>query len=304
MKQLSRRILKDLFNSYPQGVAIVEVQKPDQIVSVNASLELICGYTRPEIIGQGLFFFAESIDQETALSHLAEVRDSGDSKTVPTAVVRENGDRINVDVRLEPIQDARGRTTHIAAFYEQRLQPNVELVDASHGADRIVRRDKVTGLLSRQFFDDLYPRQWRLARREQQPISVLMFEPDFFSEFSEKFGIAAVNGCLRKVGALIDGSFRRPGDLVARYEDNCFVVAALNAELEDVRRHAESVAQRVRGHCIHHPRSPISKYLTLSVGVAACVPQRNHDANAVLRESLQALQQAKDFGCDRIVIAA
>ncbi len=305
MKQLSRRILKDLFNSYPQGVALVEAHKPEQIVSVNAALELICGYTRPEIIGQDIFFFADAMDRDTGITHLSDVRESGESKVVPIAVVRENGDIIHVDVRLEPIQDARSRTTHIAAFYEHRLHGDDQLTGGStQGADLMLRRDKATGLFSRQYFEDFYPRQWRLARREQQTISVLVFEPDYFDEFSEKFGVAAVNGCLRKVGALIDGSFRRPGDVVARYQDNQFVVAALNVDREKVHSHAEGVAQRVRGHCIHHPRSPISKYLTLSIGAAACVPQRNQDANAVLKEAFYALKQAREFGCDQVVIAA
>ncbi|MEM7282175.1 MAG: PAS domain-containing protein [Pseudomonadota bacterium] len=303
MKQLSRRVLKDLFNSYPQGVALVEAKDPHVIVSANAALELISGFCRPEIIGQGLFFFADGLDSDYAHAQLAQVMDGTESLIVPMVGQREDGDLVAIDIRLEAIKDARNRVTHIAAFYEQRMEPD----DRSIGGgvtETFIPKDKVTGVYSQQYFEESFQRHWRLARREKQSISLLAFEPDFFGEFMEKFGVAAVNSCLKKVAGIINAGFRRPADTVARLDHSRFLVAALNVDDQQVRQHAEDITQRVRDHCIHHPSSPISKYLTLSVGVASCCPGQDQSPDELVSAALDALAQAHDAGSDRVILAA
>ncbi|MCK6371804.1 MAG: GGDEF domain-containing protein, partial [Gammaproteobacteria bacterium] len=55
--------------------------------------------------------------------------------------------------------------------------------------------------------------------------------------------------------------------------DNRFAALVGSSEPERVRELAERIASRVRDLAIHHPRSPSSRYVSLSIGLGSEVPE-------------------------------
>jgi two-component system chemotaxis family response regulator WspR len=94
---------------------------------------------------------------------------------------------------------------------------------------------------------------------------------------------------------------RRTSDVVARLDDDEFLVLGVSMEDARAREHAEHIAGRVRALAIHHPRSRTGRYLTVSLGVATAVAPRTLGCEALLEAAQRALAAAKEQGGNRVV---
>jgi len=61
-------------------------------------------------------------------------------------------------------------------------------------------------------------------------------------------------------------------------------------------RIGQLMAERVRDLRIHHPRSAILRYVSISVGVCSAVPQPSESPSMLVERSQQRLHFAKNAG--------
>ncbi len=92
-----------------------------------------------------------------------------------------------------------------------------QLLDSNLMLQRLMNSDGLTGLSNRRHFDEYLELEWRRAMREQQQLSLLMIDVDYFKAFNDSFGHLAGDEALRQVAESIRGSCSRPSDLPARY---------------------------------------------------------------------------------------
>jgi PleD family two-component response regulator len=74
-------------------------------------------------------------------------------------------------------------------------------------------------------------------------------------------------------------------------------------EEADANKFAEAIVGRVRDLAIHHPRSSISRYVTISAGIATLIPGADANKDQLIGAVLGALRRAKDLGRNRVVSA-
>lgn len=172
---------------------------------------------------------------------------------------------------------------------------------AKEQLERLSGTDELTGVGTRHRFDEEWPAQWERARVGQQSIAVLMVDIDQLGPFNDLLGRPAGDDCLRAVAGALSNSVRG-SDAVCRYGDDRFAIILPRAEL----RQAVGVAQRahagVRALRIAHP-GEIGQ-VTVSVGVAAHLPDDDHTAMQLLDAAHAALNEAKHTGRDQVVAMA
>ena len=99
-------------------------------------------------------------------------------------------------------------------------------------------------------------------------MALLLIDIDHFNLYSERYGYAKGEDCLRCVAAAIKGIVRRPADLVARCGGEQFGVLLP----ETPRRGAEYIAQRILDAIdalrIGHEDSPTAHHVTASIGIS------------------------------------
>jgi diguanylate cyclase (GGDEF)-like protein len=130
-----------------------------------------------------------------------------------------------------------------------------------------------------------------------------MCDIDYFKLYNDTYGHQAGDECLRQVAAMIQNSVKRAADLVARYGGEEFVVVLPNTDIEGATCVAEMIAQQVRGLHIPHAKSAVSEYVTLSLGVACCIPQARSHPGALIAIADESLYRAKEAGRDRVSVA-
>lgn len=159
--------------------------------------------------------------------------------------------------------------------------------------------DALTLLPNRRYYDVFLRKEWKRAARQHYPLSMIMIDIDFFKAYNDSLGHPAGDTCLREVARTLRRYCRRSGDLIARYggEEFC-VISACNAEqigqLADILRMAVEMRQ------ISHPNSEVSKYVTISLGVASLIPDQNMEDEKLIHQADQALYSAKQGGRNRV----
>ncbi len=152
--------------------------------------------------------------------------------------------------------------------------------------------DSLTLLPNRRYYDAFVKREWKRATRHKYPISMIMIDIDFFKAYNDSLGHVEGDHCLRLVARTLKKYFRRPGDLIARYggEEFCVVAACDDVQIFQL---AEILRLAVETMHLAHPDSKVSKYVTISLGVATLIPTENIDCGQLLLNADQALYAAK-----------
>lgn len=163
------------------------------------------------------------------------------------------------------------------------------------------RRDGLTGIHNRRYFDDHMDRIWLQAIRDQLPVALLLVDIDHFKSYNDCCGHQAGDDCLRRVARSLTRSARRPLDVTARYGGEEFAIVLYDAG----REHVDEVAQRIRTNiealAIDHPGAAQRK-LTVSIGAACVQPVAGRSHFGFIQLADEALYAAKERGRNCVVI--
>jgi diguanylate cyclase (GGDEF)-like protein len=108
---------------------------------------------------------------------------------------------------------------------------------------------------------------------------------------------------LRRVAASLSGSVTRAGDLVARYGGEEFAVILSHMAQEEAVSVAEKLRASVAALRIPHRASSAGEHVTISLGVASMIPDKEDQESALLVRADRALYAAKEGGRNRVATA-
>ena len=161
---------------------------------------------------------------------------------------------------------------------------------------RAARVDPLTGVLNRGGFEERFAQELERARRNEEPVTLLVADIDRFKQINDRFGHAAGDQVLERVAQVLRDSTRTP-DVVARIGGEEFAVLLSQATRED----GIDVAERIRHdmtRMVPPEWGPIA--VTVSIGVAS-FPDDGECRDSLFRLADAAVYAAKDLGRDRVV---
>lgn len=188
------------------------------------------------------------------------------------------------------------RKAFLATLFEQLKSE--QLSQDALALSELVRIDPLTQLANRRAFDD------RLAdlQDERQAFSLLMIDVDFFKLYNDRYGHLAGDTCLQRVADILVASSARPGDLVARFGGEEFVVLLADCRAQEARWVADSIRLQIAEADIAHAgRGDGTEHVTVSVGVASAPERDRNAADAILQVADSRLYACKRAGRDRVL---
>lgn len=184
---------------------------------------------------------------------------------------------------------------------EQERVLKAKLEEMNQELQRLVDLDGLTQIANRRAFDEALQQEWKRLAREQLPLSLILCDIDFFKSYNDTYGHQAGDECLQQVADILKKAVKRPADLVARYGGEEFVVILPNTSVRGAIQVAEAIRSKVKSRAMVHDGSVVSKFVTLSCGVAGVIPPPNTTPDRLIAEADQALYKAKVEGRDRVV---
>ncbi len=160
--------------------------------------------------------------------------------------------------------------------------------------------DGLTGIANRRHFDQVFDKEWRRALRRGEELAVIFLDIDYFKNYNDYYGHLTGDDCLRQVGSVLKEFIKRGGELVARYGGEEFIIILSSTMLPEAIRVGEIVRKKIESLQIAHPMSEVSAYVTVSVGVATVIPQKDMMPSSLLKKADHALYQAKKNGRNRV----
>jgi diguanylate cyclase (GGDEF)-like protein len=158
--------------------------------------------------------------------------------------------------------------------------------------------DALTGLPNRQWLNRDLEAVFALARRQSQPLAVMMLDLDHFKKLNDTHGHAAGDAALAAVGGLLAGYGRRAMDLAARFGGEEFVLVLHNPTLEGTERIARRLIEDVAALGLANEAAP-GGLVTASLGACFGIPGGEDRPETFLAAADAALYAAKRAGRNR-----
>jgi diguanylate cyclase (GGDEF)-like protein len=196
--------------------------------------------------------------------------------------------------------DYRSRHTFVQALALEEVHR--QTAEQNRRLEALTREDGLTGLANRRHLDNILSMEWERAMRQQEPLALLMIDVDHFKAYNDHLGHPAGDVCLREIAIAILQMARRSGDVAARYGGEEFALVFPATYGSQALGAARQLVERVHALRLAHPCSSVGRAVSVSVGVAVIVPQRDQCVQALIAHADEALYQAKSSGRNRAVL--
>lgn len=156
--------------------------------------------------------------------------------------------------------------------------------------------DGLTQIHNKRYLYEALEREVLRARRHDRPLSILMFDIDFFKRVNDQYGHLAGDYVLRELARVVQGRIRRD-EVFARYGGEEFVIALPETPLEGGVSLAQNLRARVAEHTFvfQGERIPV----TVSIGAAVLNPS-DKTATDLVQRADEKLYEAKRGGRNRV----
>ncbi len=173
---------------------------------------------------------------------------------------------------------------------------------ANHQLQRLANFDSLTGLANRRYFDCCLQREWKHSFRGKTCLSLIMCDVDCFKNYNDTYGHQAGDKCLQRIANVLKKAVKRPFDLVARYGGEEFIILLPNTHIQGAIHIAEQILLKVKYLNIPHTNSDASHCVTISLGVAATIPNRNNSSQTLIASADKMLYKAKSAGRNTVSV--
>lgn len=305
MNNWSAESWREVVSAAPEGIVVCDATVADMpVVYANAAFAQLCGYPVAALLGTNLRILQAADRDQEGRHRVRHAIERGESCRVMIRNYRPDGSLFWNEMLIQPMRDpATNRIQHWVAFCRDASERLKTPDRGAAGLPTWMREDRLTGLHSRAYFEELLRRDWLVAQRDSHEIGLTLFDIDDLTAYNAAFDKSAGDACIRRIARVITASYRRGSDFVGRWDGGSFAVLTQGDATEKASEYAGIVAQRVRELLIHHPRAGHGRFVSLSAGVASLVPPRGLELEAIIAACQAALKRSKTRGKNSVSAA-
>jgi two-component system, sensor histidine kinase LadS len=188
------------------------------------------------------------------------------------------------------------QTEKLDVLVRQRTE---ELEDANKRLLELNTKDELTGLRNRRYLNEILPLEYRRAYRDKKPLSLLIFDIDFFKKINDSYGHQFGDLCLVEAGRIIRENLKRPADIAFRYGGEEFMAILPQTNLAGAVLVAENIRQIFANQVVSDNEN--STTMTISIGISCEIPAERAEYEHLLKLADQRLYKAKENGRNQVV---
>jgi len=163
----------------------------------------------------------------------------------------------------------------------------------------LARKDGLTGIYNRQYFQERLEVEFNEAKKNNYPLSLVIFDIDHFKKFNDMYGHLFGDKVLTSVAEVVCSNLRK-SDLIARYGGEEFILLLPRTSLDEAYEKVEDLRKLISGHVIND--NLISVSVTASFGISS-YDECAFNENDLIRTADDALYMAKESGRNCVMTA-
>lgn len=236
-------------------------------------------------------------DVDNSAAHYGERLNNFTGKLSQTIDQEELG-KIVASV-ISDTHQMRQRSEQIVGDIKESSLEIIELRRSLENVRREAHTDSLTGIANRRSFDDRLKTALCDAQENEESLSLLMIDIDYFKKFNDSFGHQLGDKVLQLVARILKTQIKGR-DTVARFGGEEFAVILPATKLGGAAALAEQIREAVASRRIVQKRTGEDfGSITLSIGAAALCGDELGEA--LIKRADEALYAAKREGRNRVV---
>lgn len=303
--QAQKQFLQQVMDSVPSAIFVKD--KEGKFLAINQAGTAIYGCSMDEMVGNSDRDFNANFEQvEQFMAENRDVMETGQAKIFPDQLI-QNTDGVVCwyQTIISPFIGVDGEIQGIIGNcidITDRKKAEMALQDANLELERLASLDSLTQISNRRRFDGYMAQEWLRLAREQQWLSLILFDVDYFKAYNDFYGHQQGDECLFLIAQTAARVVGRPADLVARYGGEEFAVVLPNTQRRGAIAIAKKLQQAVLALQIEHQRSLVNDYVTISLGVASLIPSIIESPDMLIAHADLALYGAKQNGRNQLYV--
>jgi len=286
------------------GVGIALMEPGGKIIFVNPKMTDMFGYKKEEFLKMTFRDFSHPDDvlpNNDLLKKL--VRGEIEYYQLEKRYICQNGQIMWGKVTSSLMMDEKTQETLIIGVVvdiTERKYMEKMLKEANLSLEEMSNTDSLTGLLNRRGIEQFLQAEWDHAIKNQLFISFIIIDIDYFKRYNDFYGHLQGDSCLMKVGSVIKQTLAESDAFISRYGGEEFLIGLPGCTPEGAFLWGEALCQNVKKEKIEHHNSPEIPWVTISTGVAGCIPEESSSFTALFKQADQALYKAKQSGRNKV----
>jgi diguanylate cyclase (GGDEF)-like protein len=163
---------------------------------------------------------------------------------------------------------------------------------------RLTIIDALTQTHNQRFMLEFLDRELVRSNRHGRPLTLVMFDIDWFKNINDQYGHLAGDFALRELAARVKEIVRRE-DLFARYGGEEFALVLVETNHEQAMEVAERIRAGIEKQLFRFEESEFK--ITVSMGVCCTTGDESLTTKEMIRRADEKLYQAKRAGRNRVV---
>jgi len=177
----------------------------------------------------------------------------------------------------------------------QRIQTMEEestvLRESAEKSRELALKDALTSIWNRQALNESLEREYTRWQRYKKPLSIIIWDIDFFKRVNDNYGHAAGDKVLKTIARIFQQA-TRDVDFIARFGGEEFVGLFPETKLEGALILANKIREKIELSKFHYENNPVA--ITASAGLATFRPKDTIDD--VFKRADAALYCSKESG--------
>ncbi|HWT73001.1 MAG TPA: sensor domain-containing diguanylate cyclase [Oxalicibacterium sp.] len=238
-------------------------------------------------------------DREYVVNFCVAQSKAGVDHEADYRALAKDGSHVWIRDVVHVMRNAEGEVEALIGFMfdiSERKRTEARLADMQKELEALSFKDGLTGVANRRMFDSALELEWANARRNSQPLSLILLDIDYFKQYNDHYGHVQGDECLKRIAQTLGAAGKRARDLFARFGGEEFILVLPETDEASAVKVAERCRSLIFKEQIPHAHSAVSQIVTISLGVGTIIPGAADTPRDFLDSVDKRLYQAKQRG--------
>jgi diguanylate cyclase (GGDEF)-like protein/PAS domain S-box-containing protein len=262
---------RSLFEQSGDAIFVLNAEGPQigKILSANKAACHMYGYTEGELLRLSMTDLDTPEHAAKAPKRIKEILE-GETLRLEIAHRRKDGSIFPVEVSASRMQ-IEGKKFVMAAYHDisKRKEAEEDRDILMRELQHISQTDGLTDLFNRQHLDKRLAEEMDRARRYDSPLSLIIFDIDYFKKINDTYGHITGDKILQRTASIIRETLRST-DIAGRFGGDEFVLVLVQTDI----RVGMQVAERLRTR-IEQEQISVNEHQSTGFSVSLGISQFN-----------------------------